>query len=314
MIIPDPSWELLFEGTWADIYIVPVADGAEPIVAKVLRELDAASRRAFAREHRVLNAGHPGVVRILGGDPNGPRPYYFMPYFAGGTLTERAGALAHGLLRSVARWLAETFAAMHATEMEHGDIKPDNVLITKRGTPQVSDPLGNGSGCTISWGTKCGGTPGYMAPEIASGASISKAGDVFSLGATIFHLATGIRPEVGIVLDPTAHAVTLPHDLQHAIVAMCRPDPARRPTMQQVAAYLAPPPPATVAVPQPPPAPARPTASSSSELPGWLKAFGWGLALATGAAIVNGTTKTWNTRSARYHGTDGRFRGNGLFD
>lgn len=313
MIIPDPSWQLLFQGTWADIYVVPVTDGAEPIVAKVLRELDAGSRRAFAREFRVLNAGHPGVVRILGGDPDAEVPYYFMPYFAGGTLTERAGALDHGVLRAVARWLAETFAAMHAGEMEHGDIKPDNVLVSERGTAQVSDPLGNGSGVTVSWGTKWGGTFGYMAPEIVRGGPISKAGDVFSLGATLFHLATGIRPELGTVLDPAAHGVALPPDMQQAIVAMCRLDPAKRPTMQQIAEFLAPRPMPGTAKPSPPVRPS-PHESSSAQTPGWLKAIGWGLALATGAALVNSTTKTWDDRVGQYRGRDGKFRGSGFFD
>jgi serine/threonine protein kinase len=313
MNVPDPSWQLLVQGTWADLFIVPTMEGGEPIVAKVLRELTAEARRAFAREYRVLNARLPGVVRILGGDPNGPRPYYFMPFFAGGTLTERAGALEHSLLRSVARWLAQTFAAMHATDMQHGDIKPDNVLVTERGTAQVSDPLGNGSGCTISWGTKWGGTPGYMAPEIVAGGSISKAGDVFSLGATLFHLATGMRPVDGIVLDPAAYGVSLPSDLRQAIVAMCQRDPTRRPTMHQVAEFLAPPQ-VKAAVPPPPPAPRKPPTSPSTEVPGWLKAVGWGLAFAAGAAVVNGTTKTWDSKAGRYRGRDGRFRGDGLFD
>lgn len=305
MQIPGPGWSLLVQGTVADLYLVPRETESEPIVAKVLREVTPESRRWFTREYRVLSTRvHRGIVPALGGDMEAERPYYFMPFLSGGTLTRVAGTLTPAVLRSVARWLAAAIGALHAQDIAHGDIKPDNVLITKNGTVQVSDPLGNGSGCTITWGAHSGGTPGYWAPEIAAGAPISKAGDVFSLGATLFQLATGISPEDEMCLDPAAHGVTLPLDLRLVLVAMCRSDAATRPTMDQVVATLARP------EAQPPTA----LAAREPESSAWLKLLGITAAAWLGAAALNGTTKSWDRRVGRYRGSDGRFRGSGFFE
>lgn len=310
--IPGPGWRLLVQGTVADLYVVP-RDSGEPVVAKVLRELSDEYRRAFKREYRVLAARvHAGLIGVLGGDLDAPRPFYFMPFLSGGSITRLAGALDARALANLGRWIAEAMSALHANNMQHGDLKPDNLLMTERGAVHVSDPLGNGSGCTVSLGTKCGGTPGYWAPEIAIGGPISRAGDVFSLGATLFHLATGITPQDGMSMDPVAHNVSLPEQLRQAIVAMCRADPARRPSMQKVAAYLL----QTVQAMDTSRTtePANTPPARDPETPPWLKFVLGAAATAAAAAIANRATKTWNPQAERYRNSDGTFRGGGLFD
>jgi serine/threonine protein kinase len=303
--IPGPGWLLLVHGTIADLYVVR-NDRGERFVAKVLRELTDEGRRAIAREYRVLAAHvHEGLVPALGGDLDAPQPFYFMPFLEGGSLTRLAGALDHRKLREVTRWIAEAVAALHDNDMQHGDLKPDNVLLTLHGSVQVSDPLGNGSGCTVSLGTKCGGTPGYWAPEVAKGGPISRAGDVYSLGATLFHLATGLPPRDNKSKDPNDYGVSVPEDLRRAILAMCRPVAAQRPTMAQVVAFL------SQSVPVTPTVKAT---APSTETPPWLKALGWLGMLAGAAAVANGATKTWDPGAGRYRGSGGKFRGGGLFD
>jgi serine/threonine protein kinase len=303
--IPGPGWSLLVHGTIADLYVVR-NDQGQRFVAKVLRELTDEGRRAIAREYRVLAARvHAGLMPALGGDMDAPQPYYFMPFLAGGSLTRLAGALDYPKLRQMTRWIAEAVAALHASHMQHGDLKPDNILLTDGGVVQVSDPLGNGSGCTVSLGTKCGGTPGYWAPEVALGGPISPAGDVYSLGATLFHLATGLAPRDDKSKDPSEHGVQVPEDLRRAILAMCRPVAAHRPSMEQVVAFLS----------RPVPVAAAPTATPTpAETPPWLKALGLLGVFAGAAAVANSATKTWDPGVERYRGSGGKFRGGGLFD
>lgn len=124
---------------------------------------------------------------------------------------------------------------MHQQNVIHGDIKPDNLMVTGDGNLQVGDPLGNGAGCTVMYNQNSGGTPGYWAPEIAGGAGpMSKAGDVFSIGATLYHLATGIPPRDGMNLDPWAASAHVPACIRNLILAATRSNPGKRPTIEQL--------------------------------------------------------------------------------
>ena len=105
-------------------------------------------------------------------------------------------------------WLV-TLANLHAGYDVHGDVKPDNVLVTQEGRLQVADPLGNGSVFTMLFFENHGGTPGYWAPEVRAGGPISYAGDVHSYGATLYELLTGRRPRDGQRLGAALTALRL---------------------------------------------------------------------------------------------------------
>jgi serine/threonine protein kinase len=88
--------------------------------------------------------------------------------------------------------------------------------------------------CTVVYGINTGGTPGYMAPEVAAGGPISKAGDVFSFGATLFHIVAGRRPRQGQVIDVWTAIPRAPKELRDLILAACAASPAVRPNMSQL--------------------------------------------------------------------------------
>jgi serine/threonine-protein kinase len=154
-------------------------DNGSNVVVKYLREyrVDHA-RRAFKREVRILQRKLRGVVPLLFANADADRPYYVMPYLGGGTLTQYAGRLNDHQLQIIAVELAGILANLHAALEAHGDVKPDNVLVTHDGRLQVADPLGNGTVFTMLFSENHGGTPGYWAPEVRVGGSISRAGDV----------------------------------------------------------------------------------------------------------------------------------------
>jgi len=180
-----------------------------------------------------------GLIRILDSDTEAERPYYDMPYLSGGCLTTHAGKLFESQLMAIAIDLAHTLADVHARFDAHGDVKPDNILVTHDGHIQVADPLGNGINCTVVFAQNHGGTPGYWAPEISTGGAVSAAGDAHAYGATLYHLATGRRPCDGQILDIAVKNYAIPSKIKEVIMACCQSSASDRPSMKEVLRILA---------------------------------------------------------------------------
>ena len=222
-----------------DIQVGQRSDTGEWVVVKYLREAHLPhARKAFEREVRILQRKLRGIVPLISADLGSKRPYYVMPYLPGGPSTQHAGKLLDLQLHNVAFELAQTFATLHAANIYHGDIKPDNILVSGEGSLQVADPLGNGMGCTFLFSQNRGGTPGYWAPEVRTGAVISAAGDVFSYGATLYHLLTGRKPLDGQRFDPRAEGYAHLPAICEVISVSCNPNPATRPTMAEICLML----------------------------------------------------------------------------
>jgi serine/threonine protein kinase len=154
-------------------------------------------------------------------------------------LTTHAGKLSESQPIAVAVDLAHTLGDVHARFDAHGDVKPDNILVTHDGHLQVADPLGNGINCTVVFAQNHGGTPGYWAPEISAGGAVSASGDVYAFGATLYHLATGRRPYDGQRLDLAVKSCPVPSKIQEVITACCQSSASDRPSMKEVLRILA---------------------------------------------------------------------------
>jgi len=231
------SWQVvnlrpLGSGGNGDLFVGRRSDNGDQVVVKYLREYHSAdARNAFAREARILARGLPGLVSLLFADMNVAPPYYVMPY-VGGSLTRYAGRLTESQLHAVAADVGRTLAVLHAGYVAHGDIKPDNILVSQDGRLQVADPLGNGVGCTVLFSEHHGGTPGYWAPEVCAGGPISYVADVYSYGATLYELLTGRKPQDGRRLDPGLEGNA--QTIRQLITACCQFNPGARPSIQEV--------------------------------------------------------------------------------
>jgi serine/threonine protein kinase len=211
-------------------------------------------RRRFAHEvdaaRRVSGAFTAAVVDA---DPDAGLPWLATVYVPAPSLEElvaACGPLPVAAVRWLAAGCADALACVHRAGLVHRDLKPANVLVTADGPRVIDFGLARTDG--LPQGTVAGmvlGTPLYMAPEQAAGEPhTGTAADIFSLGATLIHAATGSPPyheakAMGAILQmmtepPDLRAV--PDELRDLLSACLNLDPAARPTPAALIATLAP--------------------------------------------------------------------------
>lgn len=174
-----------------------------------------AEHQRFQREaEAVAGLQHPNVVQLYDvGDADG-RPYFTMELVEGGSLAKRIQG-APQPSRTAATLVATLASAVHAAHqcgIVHRDLKPGNILLTRDGTPKVTDfglawRLEGGTGLTLNGAPV--GTPSYMAPEQArvEPGAIGPATDVYALGAILYELLTGRPPFRAASAAATLHQV-----------------------------------------------------------------------------------------------------------
>ncbi len=229
-------------GGFGEVWRAIRTDTSEEVAVKVLRDAtDAEARKRFEREVRILlQLDHPGIVKVIAYRLDVERPFYVMPLMKGGCLSPWAGKLHHGVVRGLLGKFADALHHIHARGGIHRDFKPDNVLIDSRGNTALADfGLGNDPRCTISMTAQAAGTPGYWAPELHEhlGRATSSS-DIYSLGASIFQLLTGVHPVQASSLDPWDHNREVPEDLRNLVLLMVHRNPLRRPKAADIVAIL----------------------------------------------------------------------------
>jgi serine/threonine protein kinase/tetratricopeptide (TPR) repeat protein len=155
---------------------------------------------------------HPGIVPIYEvGERDGT--YYFSMRFVEGDCLDEVIERRSKSVRQSAELIAKVARTVHYAH-EHGilhrDIKPGNILLDADGEPHLTD-FGLARlvehGSTVTGSLEIMGTPSYMAPEQAVGnnAGISRATDVYGLGAVLYELLTDHPPFFGATTYETIH-------------------------------------------------------------------------------------------------------------
>jgi len=159
----------------------------------------------FEREARSMaKIDHPNVVKIYAVDSFKGIHFAAIEYIDGKSVQnwlDHLGRFSISDAVHIAIVCAEALKHAHAENMVHRDIKPDNILITKKGIVKVADfGLAKAMDEDVSM-TQSGtglGTPLYMAPEQARNAKhVDQRTDIYALGATFYHLLTGKLPFTG---------------------------------------------------------------------------------------------------------------------
>ena len=158
----------------------------------------------FRREARaVARLSHPNIVTVIDRGDDGGRQYIVFEHVEGENLKElvvRSGRLPVRQALELALAVADGLAFAHDHGLVHRDVKPQNVLLSNEGEVKVTD-FGIARSLHVEHGvTQTGtvlGTSEYLAPEQASGKTVSPATDVYSLGVVLWELLAGEVPFVG---------------------------------------------------------------------------------------------------------------------
>lgn len=157
---------------------------------------------------------HPNIVTVYEIDELEGNPFYSMDYVEGPNLSElvRSGALASARAARYVKTIAAAIHVAHENGILHRDLKPQNVLIDRNDQPQITDfglakRIGDQSGLTATGTTV--GTPSFMSPEQALGEheAVTRASDVYSIGAILYVLLTGRPPFRNDTVLETLHDV-----------------------------------------------------------------------------------------------------------
>lgn len=190
---------VLGHGGMAVVYLAHDEELQRDVAIKVLADHlagDGDFRRRFLREARVASRlSHPNVVGVYDAGESDGRPYIVMEYVSGHTLAEKEERTPEGVVVLALQACAGLEHA-HAAGLVHRDVKPANLLLREDGVLKIAD-FGIARAAEHTQLTQLGtvlGTAAYLAPEQAAGEEVTKAADIYSLGAVVYELLTGRPP------------------------------------------------------------------------------------------------------------------------
>ena len=218
-------------------------------------DADAGGKAVPVREARAASAlNHPNIIMIHEVIETGYGAAIVMELVPGVTLRALVGT--GPPISDVLQWsgqLAAALAVAHASDLIHGDIKPENVMVRPDGYVKLLDfGLSLGALPDGRTATTLTGTPRYLSPEQCLGQRPTAASDMFAFGVMLYELTTGQYPfesqgMLGVLqsiagADPRRPASLnrkLSRPFERLILEMLAKRPGERPTAQQVAEGLA---------------------------------------------------------------------------
>ncbi len=183
--------DLLGEGGFGEVWLAEdgLVEGHQ-VAIKVLKNFDIDDISPLIEEMQFLaSLNHPNIVKFLHHFEENGHTHLVMEYCAGGNLGNiSSGSIEASEVFSWGKILADTFSVVHAQQIVHHDIKPQNLLLTDQRTIKVAD---------FGVANRNIGTRVYMAPELFLGERISSNDvriDIYALGISLLELLTGYNP------------------------------------------------------------------------------------------------------------------------
>ena len=248
----------LSEGGMATIYLARHALLKRRTAIKILKKSIGTDEFAhrFEREVQLVSQlRHPNTVQIYDfGRTSDGQPYYAMEYIEGVTLAElvdHSGAAPPGRVIHILRQIAAALREAHSLGLVHRDVKPDNVMLCRRGEDDfvklldfglVKDVLREETR-DVTKQIRILGTPRYMSPErIVNPSDVDARADLYALGAVGYFLLTGRNTFEGEDSQDVANQVlhapaprvsaalpSVPEALDALIAACLEKDRSKRP-------------------------------------------------------------------------------------
>ncbi|MCA9008090.1 MAG: protein kinase [Planctomycetaceae bacterium] len=260
--------QVIGRGGMGTVYEAIRISDNERVAVKILNArttLNTQHRQRFDRESRAIaSLDHPHIVPLYSVGAANDTPFLVMKLIDGVTLSEiisqrsdvRAAAAEcfeaaqrkNDYFSTIARLTADVAGALeaaHQSNIIHRDVKPSNLLLDTQGKVWLTDfglaSIGEGH-ATLTASGDIMGTPAYMSPEQAVGdhRMVDHRSDIYSLGATLYALATGKRPYVGtsmqvlrevsegLLTPPSRFRRDIPRDLEAIILKAMARNPAKR--------------------------------------------------------------------------------------
>jgi WD40 repeat protein len=200
--------ELLGQGSFGAVYKARDSDLGRLVAVKVPHAglvAHPAQRERVLREARsAAGLRHPNIVTVHEVTEAPGLPCLVSEFVEGRTLADmvKSGRLAPAWAAALAAAVADALHYAHRLGVVHRDVTPRNILIEGENRPRLTD-FGLARQADADWTITAPGevlgTPAYMSPEQAAGEShrVDGRSDVYSLGAVLYELLTGVPPFTG---------------------------------------------------------------------------------------------------------------------
>lgn len=241
-------------GTFGEVWVANDTATDLEVAIKVYVSMDETGYKEFKKEFQIsfeLNHSNLLHANYLGVNPEDKCPYLVMPFCPDGSVSRHIGSMSEADMWRFIRDVASGLAYLHSMNppIIHQDIKPDNILILRNGDFVITDfGISKQLRATLRKSANSlnsAGAISYMGPErFSKQYQAVKSSDIWSLGASIFELATEELPFCGMggsLLKQGADMPELPEQYSRALNMICQAcmtkETWNRPTAQQLADF-----------------------------------------------------------------------------
>lgn len=224
----------LGQGGMGQVYLAQQISLKRNVALKVLRPELSSSPKALARFEQeattVAKVTHPNIVQVYAFGVEEGIAYVALEYVEGKNLKEilaKRGPPELPIALSIMRQVAAALQRASEAGIIHRDVKPENILVTRKTEVKVADfglarvKEGDKPGLNLTQTGVTMGTPLYMSPEQVEGKPVDCRTDVYSFGVTCYHLLSGEPPFRG----ESAFEVALQHVQKQPVpLGKLRPD------------------------------------------------------------------------------------------
>ena len=194
--------------------------------------LDAEWKERFLREARAIaQVNHPNIATIYSIDQHQDSFFIAMELIEGEPLSNMIaqGPMTPADAVRVAAHVADGLSEAHEKGIVHRDIKPDNILVSKKVVKildfGIAKQIGGTADPALTQGGMVMGTPHYMSPEQALGRAVDARTDIFSLGVVLYEMLSGQKPFSGDAATQVLLQIVMnePRDIGQAAFGITRP-------------------------------------------------------------------------------------------